>query len=266
MVGDREVSFPAIRWAWSVPDLTAIQRYTLITICDIAVKHGELYPSQAYIAAMTGLTDRAIRSYLKAFESRGLISRKAQFKADGSRTSDLFTIHCPELKVAASSKGEGHSISAQAVAPPERHSLPPRNDVPIPPGMSFQDSNHDEPTRSEPSDIDRVIEFEFELFPEPNGSSDLHNRAKRVLDELHSTLADHLDLTSPGIQNTAILKQWMKLYDHAFLVSQIRLIAGRKARNGPLIRSWRYFAKAIEQAAKEQPGIILDRKESAERD
>jgi len=202
------VSFTAIRWAWTVPDLTAMQRYTLVAICDIAdekgVQKGVLFAGQEYIAAMTGLSDRSIRSYLKDLETRRLISRKARFRADGSRISDLITVHCPELTAAKATEGKTHVI-VQPSTPPESNSSPPRNDVPVFPGTSFRESNHDEPTRSEPSDIDRIIEFEFEKFPEPDGSSDLHNRAKRVLDELHSVLEGRLDLTSPGIQNTTLL-------------------------------------------------------------
>lgn len=260
------MSFIAIKWAWSVPNLTAMQRYTLVAICDIADKRGVLFPGQEYVAAMTGLTDRSIRTYLKDLEIRGLISRKARLKADGGRTSDLIKIHCPELEPQEIAKEPKHTVPDQAAAPPERHSSPQRSDVPAPPGMSFQESYQEEPTRSEPSDIERVIELEFELFPEPDGSSDLHNRAKRVLDELHSCLEGRVDLTSPGIQNTKLFKQWVKLYNEEFLVKTIRIIANRKACGPDLIKSWRYFARAIEQAAKEHPEVILDRKRAAEGD
>jgi len=56
----------------------------------------------------------------------------------------------------------------------------------------------------------------------------------------------------------------VKLYDEAFLLNQIRMISGRKARGSDPIRSWRYFDRAIEQAAKENPRAVLDRKGSDE--
>jgi DNA-binding transcriptional MocR family regulator len=88
------MSFDAIRWSWTVPRLTPTQRLVLLAICDAANNSGECWPSQACLAEKTGLTDRSVRSALKALEERGLLSRKYRANNSG-RTSDLITVGRP---------------------------------------------------------------------------------------------------------------------------------------------------------------------------
>src|SRR4051794_27836713 len=53
----------------------------------------DLFPSQAYLANETGLSDRAVRSALRLLSHFGVLSRKPRSAGHRGRISDLITLN-----------------------------------------------------------------------------------------------------------------------------------------------------------------------------
>ncbi|HTM76763.1 MAG TPA: helix-turn-helix domain-containing protein [Devosia sp.] len=53
----------------------------------------DLFPSQAYLANETGLSDRAVRAALRLLSHFGVLSRKARSSGSRGRISDVFTLN-----------------------------------------------------------------------------------------------------------------------------------------------------------------------------
>jgi hypothetical protein len=218
-------------------------------------KSRQCWASQNYLATATGLTDRSIRTALKTLESRKLLSRKHRVKATGSRTSDLITVHWPaklaQPRISHTSDDENAEVDLADLE--EAISATSRNEVPEPPGITFRESNQEEPTRrnqEDPWDNDLLLEE----FPEPDDpSSEIHNRAAALFEAIRSSLAGSVDHDSPGIKSTAMLKDWVTRFNIEFVAQQILKVVARRKGVQDSIKSWRYFSAEIERAAKEIP-------------
>jgi hypothetical protein len=249
------MSFDAIKWSWTVPDLTPTQRLILLAVCNMADdKNRQCWASQNYLAKATGLTDRSIRTALKTLESRKLLSRKHRTKATGSRTSDLITVHWPaksaQPRVSQTSDDESAGVALPDLE--EAISATSRNEIPEPPGITFRESNQEEPTRQNQEDNTWDNDLWLEKIPEPDDlSAEIHNRAAALFEAIRGSLAGSVDHNSPGIKSTAILKDWVARFDIEFVAEQILAVVARRKGPQDPIRSWRYFAAEIERAAKE---------------
>lgn len=116
-----------VGWAFDMPDLTPTQKLTLVALADNASDDGTCWPSQRTLANKTGLSERTVRTALKALEARGLLSRRPRLRNDGKgRTSDLYklSVHQPAT-VAASEGPTGNSRQYQPEAVAAKPSVEP---------------------------------------------------------------------------------------------------------------------------------------------
>mgnify|MGYP003441829958 CR=1 FL=1 len=88
------MSIAGIRYALTVPKLSASERLIFIILADRADKMGRCYPSQAWIAKRTGISIRTIIRALRSLEAKGHIERENRFSASG-RTSDFIHLRLP---------------------------------------------------------------------------------------------------------------------------------------------------------------------------
>lgn len=93
------MSFAAVRFGFSFPDLTASERLTLLILGDRANAKGCCFPGQEYLAERTGLAVRTIREALSGLEAKGAI-RRAKRYGSGGRTSDEYCILLPAKSAA----------------------------------------------------------------------------------------------------------------------------------------------------------------------
>jgi hypothetical protein len=132
------MSFDAIKWSWTVRQLSPTQRLVFLAICDGANKSDECWPSQAYLAEKTGLTDRSVRTAIKALEERGLLSRKYRANNSG-RTSDLIAVNRPVNSTEPALRQESNNQTRQIALPDlqETSSATQRKEIPESPGRTF---------------------------------------------------------------------------------------------------------------------------------
>jgi hypothetical protein len=66
---------PAVLWAYQQRDITATQRFVLVTLALFAKVSADFFVSAQTAIAATGFSERTIRTVLAEFEVRGLIER-----------------------------------------------------------------------------------------------------------------------------------------------------------------------------------------------
>lgn len=67
------MAIKAMEWAWGL-DLPKGEKWTLMALADaINREHEFAFPSQATIARKTGVTERQVRTHIRALEGRGLV-------------------------------------------------------------------------------------------------------------------------------------------------------------------------------------------------
>lgn len=87
------MSLQAIVWALD-QKVPAIAKLVLISIGNCADKDGaNAFPGQKTIAEDACLSERAVRYWIKWLEDGGWLSRERRRRANGSRSSDSYTLH-----------------------------------------------------------------------------------------------------------------------------------------------------------------------------
>lgn len=115
------------RWAYSVKTGSPARKSVLMVLATMAdANTGRCEPKQATLAEACEMSERSVRSHLKAMEDAGLIARRHQQRLDGSRRSDEFLMHAPWVtewpdgekiqpaESAAGPSGNGASIHPEA--------------------------------------------------------------------------------------------------------------------------------------------------------
>jgi len=69
------VSFDAMRWTWTVRDLSPSARLVLLCLANYANERGECWPSHATIVRMTGLARSTVKKWLKELEQARVMQR-----------------------------------------------------------------------------------------------------------------------------------------------------------------------------------------------
>jgi len=87
------MSVQAITCALAVRGVSASEKLVLLALANYADEHMRCWPSQARLADDTCLTERTMRSVLASLEERRLLSRKERRRQDGTRASDVITLH-----------------------------------------------------------------------------------------------------------------------------------------------------------------------------
>jgi len=87
------MSVQAISMALKVRGVSPSEKLLLLVLANFADEHNRSYPSHRRLADDTGLSERTILSAFKSLEAKKLVSRQERRRADGSRSSDLVTLH-----------------------------------------------------------------------------------------------------------------------------------------------------------------------------
>jgi hypothetical protein len=87
------VSVQALSCAMSIRGVSASEKLLLLVLANYADDKMMCWPSHKRIAEDTSLSQRTILSLLKGLEARGVITRSERHRHDGSRSSDIITLH-----------------------------------------------------------------------------------------------------------------------------------------------------------------------------
>lgn len=98
-------------WAYKQPVKSSGERFVLVAHAHFSDRNGDGWPGQRSIAAMTMLSPRSVRRHERSLERQGRISRRARYRSDGSRTSDLTHLNAP----------------FECLGPPDEHPEPAEN-------------------------------------------------------------------------------------------------------------------------------------------
>jgi hypothetical protein len=87
------MSVQALSCAFAIRGLSSSEKLVLLALANFANEKMQCWPSQERIAADTELSDRTVWTALKGLETKGLLSRQSRKRADGTRSTDVFTLH-----------------------------------------------------------------------------------------------------------------------------------------------------------------------------
>lgn len=96
------MSIEALNWAFKLRLPSSGGKLVLITLANYSNEDFEAFPSQKALAALTCLSERAVRENLAKLEELGVITRIPRTRANGSYTTDLFKLNIsfvPQIEV-----------------------------------------------------------------------------------------------------------------------------------------------------------------------
>lgn len=96
------MSVQAITAAFAFEAPSPNAKLVLLALANYADEEGICYPSVKKLVELTGLSERAVRYALQALVDAGAMDREQRRRADGTRTSDRYTLHIPAANGAAS--------------------------------------------------------------------------------------------------------------------------------------------------------------------
>jgi hypothetical protein len=112
-----------------------------------------------------------------------------------------------------------------------------QNDVQSPTGTTFSVIYKDEPSRQKQTS--RAVFLEF--FEPGRPDLDALTYAGRTMEELSVELGTEIDWEAPGIQNLALVVEWLKRLEEDTVTSCIVEVVRRNRNSAAPIRSWQYF-------------------------
>jgi Helix-turn-helix domain len=239
------VSFEATKWAWKVPVENSAQRLVLLNLADRANKAGICWPAQKRIAADTGLGERTVRAKLAELEALALLTRKARIVGT-RKTSDLIS-----LAIGGNTNG---SASASPKPPaPAAGAAPNRQSVPADTGSGCRLIYEGLTSQIDPKthpDNPRARAFWIELMPMPDRPDiDRENRAAAFATAIAAEVGP-IDWNQSGFESLKLVEDWLDKLDRNSLRQCLLDVAARAARAGTSIRSWRYFANAVDELVR----------------
>lgn len=95
------MSFRVTSRAWAVKGLSPSERLVLVRLADMANDEGVTWPLWRTIANDCELSLRSVRRIAATLEAKGLLHRRAQYRANGSQRGNLFVVLPPDDRRAA---------------------------------------------------------------------------------------------------------------------------------------------------------------------
>lgn len=93
------MSVQAITWAIEQDISVPAQKLLLICLANYANEDGVCWPGQKRLARDCSMTERSVRTHVKALEDAGYLTRKARRRdSDQTRTSDEYTLNISSRK------------------------------------------------------------------------------------------------------------------------------------------------------------------------
>lgn len=90
------MSFALSRAVERIVGLTTPQVALLGKLCAMADAKGVCWPSHELLAERLGCSERTVIRTMAQLEKMGWVTRQRRHRADGSRTTNLITVHDPE--------------------------------------------------------------------------------------------------------------------------------------------------------------------------
>lgn len=87
------MSVQALSCAFAIRGISSSEKLVLLALANFANERMQCWPSQDRLAADTELSDRTVWAALKGLETKGVLSRVSRKRADGTRSTDVFTLH-----------------------------------------------------------------------------------------------------------------------------------------------------------------------------
>jgi biotin operon repressor len=87
------MSVQAISCAFALRGISSSEKLVLLALANYADEHMRCWPSQETLAKETELSERTVWGALKALEEKRILSRQQRKRADGTRSTDVFTLH-----------------------------------------------------------------------------------------------------------------------------------------------------------------------------
>lgn len=209
------MSVQALSCALTTRGVSASEKLLLLVLANYADDSMACWPSHKRLAEDTCLSQRTILTLLKGLEERGVLTRQERVRKDGSRSSDIITLH----------------LGGAIISPP-----PETGDTPV--GKS---------TTGGGEMVSPLTTFEpptnHQEEPDDGKSASATDWSAR-LEEAKEAGGDALDFTSPSLFTFRDLRALCEpatgepcLWDE--VLDAIRLRAAKwKARGGPRLRSW----------------------------
>jgi hypothetical protein len=239
------VSFEATKWAWKAPVENANQRLVLLNLADRANKAGICWPAQKRIATDTGLGERTVRTKLAELEALALLTRKTRFVGT-HKTSDLITL-------AIGGQANGSASTAATPLVPAAGAATNRQSVPADTGIGCRQINTRLTNQIDPKthpDDPRAKAIWIELMPMPDRPDiDRGNRAAAFATAIAAEVGA-VDWNQRGFESLKLVEDWLERMDKPLLRQCLLDVAARAARAGTSIRSWRYFANAVDEVVR----------------
>ena len=116
------MSLWAQRWAYEQEAKNCGERFVLVALADFADIEGICFPGQETIADMTCLDVRTVSRHLAKWRARGIIRRRARFRADGTRTSDIYQLCAPSDRLRPPDEMVRSKEFAASSGPPDKTS------------------------------------------------------------------------------------------------------------------------------------------------
>lgn len=218
----------AVSWAWSLADQRPSDRLVLAALAQHADQFGCTIVGQRRLAGLTGLSVRTVRSVLRRLTDWGVIGRTKRISSHGGRTTDAILLQAwPERlplpdgghprwgrRVAETIDSHLARLGAQAWRQPLPH--PPETDA----GQEHPKVNSTTLRKEDDDDLAAALEA---LGPWATPE----NRAWLTADR-------------------AVLAEWRKR--GLDIARDLVPVLERRAANGrnlPVLRTWRYFEKAL---------------------
>lgn len=86
------MSVHASAWAWEQADLAPVERLTLLALADRANTDGGCWPKLTTLADQVGSSRSTVKRAVERLVARGLVVSTPRYRADGSRSTNLYTL------------------------------------------------------------------------------------------------------------------------------------------------------------------------------
>ena len=106
------MSILAMTWAWGLTDLDQPQTLVLLALADAANDAGVCWPSQAEIGRKARMSDRSVRTHVRALEGLGLLHVERRATTSG-RKSNIYQLNVGAVFSAGSQQPENPSGSGE---------------------------------------------------------------------------------------------------------------------------------------------------------
>lgn len=214
------MSVRAITAAMDVRGVSPTEKLLLIVLANYADEHNRCYPSQSRLADEACLSRRSVTTILGDLQARGLITRVERKRPDGSRSSDLITLHFDDQRMLGGGEAASGGVVKQLQGGGEAASHL----------TTFEPSFNQSSSSSSSSPRARAPSFDQTEWGER-------------FEQAKEAAGDAADLTRPAMLHCRDLRALVEPSsgepcDWGEVLDAIRMVAARQRTRGKLITTW----------------------------